>query len=309
MLEGTDEGVDPITYQGYEQYVKKHVVPYFKPLNLRVTDITPQILDKYRNDKLKKGRLDGKGGLSPKSVKSHFIIIHLVLKKALKDRVIAYDLSIGVAMPKLEKFKGKFYSIQEVEQLLKACADEPLKPVIMFTVYYGLRRSEALGIKWDAVDFENNTIEIKSTVVKCTKTVEKDKTKTESSHRFYPLLADFKKVLLDIKKRQAQNKLLMGKSYVKTDYVFCWEDGRPFSPDYVSQRFQLILKNNDLRKIRFHDLRHSTASVLVSMGYNLKDIQEWLGHADIKTTANIYAHLDMTRKNSLAETLAKSITL
>lgn len=307
MCEGTDEGVDPITYQGYEQYVKKHISPYFKSLGLKVSEITPQILDKYRNDKLESGRLDGKGGLSPKSVKLYFIVIHLVLKKALKDRLIAYDPSIGVAMPKLDKFKGKFYSSQEVEQLLKACTAEPLKPLITFTVYYGLRRSEALGIKWDAVDFKNNTIEIKSTVVKCTQTVKKDKTKNESSHRFYPLLPEFKKVLQDLKKSQAEKRLLLGKAYTVSDYVFCWDDGRPFSPDYVSQRFQSILKKHDLRKIRFHDLRHSCASVLISMGYNLKDIQEWLGHADIKTTANIYGHMDMSRKNSLAETLVKSI--
>ena len=94
---------------------------------------------------------------------------------------------------------------------------------------------------------------------------------------------------------------------VQQTVVFVWDDGRPFSPDYVSHAFQKILKKNHLPQIRFHDLRHSCASVLLSRGFTLKDVQEWLGHADIKMTANVYGHLDMQRKNNIAEGMLHAI--
>ena len=98
-----------------------------------------------------------------------------------------------------------------------------------------------------------------------------------------------------------------GKDYIDNDYVFTWEDGHPYSPDYVSHTFHKLLKKYDLPHIRFHDLRHTCASMLLSEGYGLKDVQEWLGHSDIKMTANIYGHLDIRRKRSIANGLEQAL--
>lgn len=89
--------------------------------------------------------------------------------------------------------------------------------------------------------------------------------------------------------------------------MFTWEDGHPYSPDYVSHTFHKLLKKHDLPHIRFHDLRHTCASMLLSEGYGLKDVQEWLGHSDIKMTANIYGHLDIRRKRSIANGLEQAL--
>jgi integrase len=95
---------------------------------------------------------------------------------------------------------------------------------------------------------------------------------------------------------------------VSNDYIFKWNDGRPFSPDFVSQKFSSLLEQHGLPHIRFHELRHSCASVLIAMGFSLKDVQEWLGHSDIKMTANIYSHLDVTRKKNMADKLGKQLS-
>ena len=87
-------------------------------------------------------------------------------------------------------------------------------------------------------------------------------------------------------------------------YVFKWPDGHLYSPDYISERFSNLLKKHNLPHIRFHELRHSCASMLLSMGWSLKDIQEWLGHSDIKMTTNLYSHLDVARKHTIADSLA-----
>ena len=98
-----------------------------------------------------------------------------------------------------------------------------------------------------------------------------------------------------------------GGSSIDNDYVFTWEDGHPYSPDYVSHTFHKLLKKYDLPHIRFHDLRHTCASMLLSEGYGLKDVQEWLGHSDIKMTANIYGHLDIRCKRSIANGLEQAL--
>ena len=94
--------------------------------------------------------------------------------------------------------------------------------------------------------------------------------------------------------------------YYDNDYVFKWDNGKPYSPDYDSKKFQKLLEANSIPIIRFHDLRLSCANLLLQNGFTLKDIKEWLGHSDIRTTANIYVHLDNKRKQSIGESLTKS---
>ena len=89
--------------------------------------------------------------------------------------------------------------------------------------------------------------------------------------------------------------------------MFTWPDGRPYSPDYITDKFSTLLRKHDLPHIRFHELRHSCASLLLNNGFGLKDVQEWLGHSDIKMTANIYGHLDVARKQNIADRLSGSL--
>lgn len=91
------------------------------------------------------------------------------------------------------------------------------------------------------------------------------------------------------------------------DYILKWDDGRPFAPDYVTHRFCELLEKYGLPHIRFHELRHSCASFLINYGFTLKDVQEWLGHSDIRMTANIYSHLDVSRKKNMADMLSSHL--
>ena len=123
-------------------------------------------------------------------------------------------------------------------------------------------------------------------------------------YRSFPLVPEIKQLLIDEKARQAKNRKEFGKEYNNTQYIFVWDDGRPYASEYISQHFKRVLKWNNLPPIRFHDLRHSCASILLSRGFTLKDVQEWLGHSDITLTANIYGHLDIKRKQTIADTMA-----
>ena len=201
-----------------------------------------------------------------------------------------------------------FLTAEEAQKMLDAFQNEEVGPIVFVTLYYGLRKSEALGLRWQAVDFKNDTITINHTVVGGSHIVEKDSTKTYCSRRTYQLLPDIKALLLKLKDQQEDYKQRLGSGYHNNDYIFKNPNGVPYRPDSLTRSFKRALARHGLPQMRYHDLRHSTASILVDKGWDINDIKEWLGHADISTTANIYAHMSHKKKVSLAKDLDKILT-
>ena len=309
-LEAHRNQVDVITWQGYKMNLDKHIIPYFKKLNLDLKDITPEHIQRYYNLKFKDGRCDGKGGLSARSVKLHAIVINMVFKDAVLKNLIPYNPAERAKVPAQDRIsKGKFYTVQQANKLLEVCQDEKIHPIIYLTLNYGFRRSEVMALKWDAVDFENDMLTVKRTVVVYNTVIEKNKTKNHSSKRSYPLLPEIKELLLGLWKQREENRKLFGKEFIDNGYIFTYPDGKMIRPDYVTKRLGKILKQHNLPHIRFHDLRHTCASILLSKGWSLKDIQEWLGHSDIGVTANIYTHIDITRKIELASSISNTFAV
>ncbi|MBC8577277.1 tyrosine-type recombinase/integrase [Yanshouia hominis] len=295
--------MDEVTLQGYETLAECHILPYFDKTKIRLIDVTRTTLQTYINEKREHGRMDGKGGLSTASLRLHKNILYQTLKGAVRDGLIATNPCEFVSLPQANRHENGFYTVEQLNRLFDAIKEESLSPLVKITALYGLRRSEALGLKWDSIDFEANSLTIRHTVAKVKTAVEKDKTKNASSYRSFPLTKEAANLFRAIKEQEKENQKLFGKEYCRNDYIFKWVDGRPFSTDYVSKRFNSLLKKHELPHIRFHDLRHSCASFLIAMGYSLKDVQEWLGHSDIKMTANVYAHLDISRKIGIASQL------
>ena len=227
---------------------------------------------------------------------------------AVRDGMIPNNPCDFLILPQTEHYESHFYSGAQLAELLDAVRDENLFPVIKLTAVYGLRRSEVLGLKWDSVDFDAGTITVKHTVAKVTQIVEKDKTKNKTSRRTFPLTPDVREMLLDLKRQEDENRRLFCSQYTENNYILKWDDGRPFAPDYVSHRFSRLLEIYEMPHIRFHELRHSCASFLLNTGFTLKDVQEWLGHSDIKMTANIYGHLDVGRKMGMAEKITATLS-
>lgn len=304
--------VEKSTYEGYTIYVNKHIIPYFKKLKLYLHEVLPKHIRDYYEYKFKGGRLDGKpGGLDIQSIKKHSTVLKLMLNDAFIAEQIPRNPASAVPLPKHDKitYKGAFLTNDEANKMLQAFSEHELQTLVCVTLYYGLRRSEALGLRWSAVDFEADTLTINHTVVKNLSVDYKDSTKTVSSNYTFPLLADVKELLLDLKKQQDANRRICGKDYFESDYVFVWRDGRLYRPDYITRSFQRVLKNHGFAKMRFHDLRHSTASILHEKGWDLKDVQEWMRHANIDMTANIYTHISYIRKKASASDLEKTFIL
>lgn len=307
-LKSVQRRVDEVTFQGYEILANSHVLPYFDHSGVKLQAVTTEVLQAYIDEKATNGRKNGQGGLSPRSVRMHKNILHQTLNLAVKNKLLPSNLCQFVELPKQERSGANFYSAEQLQKLFDAVRGEPLYPVVKIAALYGLRRSEVLGLKWDSIDFENERLTIKHTVSKVTKTVEKDKTKTAASYRSFPLTPEAVGIFRAALAAEDENRRLFKKGYQKNDYVFKWADGHPFSPDYVTKEFSKLLKKSGLPHIRFHELRHSCASLLLNNGFTLKDVQEWMGHSDIKMTANIYGHIDTARKQGMADMLSGTLS-
>lgn len=304
--------VEQSTWERYKICAERHIIPYFEEKGLTLSQLMPKHFVDFYNYKFTGGRLDGKkGGLSIATIKSLGLVIKETLNYAVILEYISRNPALNVPLPRAEEKHqvGVFLNAEQANLVLKAFRGHHLQPLVYVTLYYGLRRSEVLGLRWSAIDFENNILKINHTVVKNLTVVAKDKTKTVSSNRSYELLPEIRELLLRLKKQTEDNRKLCGKDYIESDYIFVWTNGKRYAPDYITRGFQRVLKNNNLPKMRFHDLRHSTASILYDKGWGLKDIQEWLGHADIQTTGDIYTHISHIRRHSMAKNIENTFSL
>jgi len=296
-LENVKPSIEITTFEAYRQVVYNQLIPFYEPKKLKLRDVTSLHIQKYVAFKLKSA--------SANTVRKHLWNLSKCFDSAIKQNLITFNPVKGIDMPKIVKFTGaKFYNERQIDELLAATKGDILEGIILFAIFYGMRRSEVLGLKWNAINFDNCTFDIKHTVVKGEKILhKKDSAKNKSSYRTLPMPNIIIATLKKIKAKQAQYKLLQPNDYIDEGYVFTREDGRLILPNYVTKHFKDILIKNGLPVIRLHDLRHSSASYLLYLGFNMKEIQMWLGHGDIGTTMNLYAHVDMDAKRNIAESL------
>lgn len=296
------------TYASYEMMATRIIIPYFETLNIKLKELTTEDIQEFYSAQLER--------VSANTVIHYHAVIHRALKYAVKIKTIQSNPAVNVERPRKEKFIGSFYDKKEINTLFDIIQGHPLEVAIKLAAFYGLRREEIIGLKWTAIDFENNTLTIQHTVTECNldgKHIEvaSDTAKTDSSLRTMPLVTNFREMLLAKKEKQEHYRKLCGRSYCKEylDYIFVNEMGERWKPRYLSDGFKRILEQNGLRRIRFHDLRHTCASLLLANNVPMKKIQEWLGHSEFSTTANIYAHLDYQSKIFSAEAMLTGLDM
>ena len=286
----------------------KHIIPYFEPLGVTLAGLQLRQIQSFY--------LHEAETLKNTSILRFHANLHKALKYAVRIDLIASNPVDKVDRPKPQAFMASYYSAEEMEKLFEAAQGHKLELIIQLAAFYGLRRAEVMGLRWEAIDFEAKTLTIRH-IVTSTRIdgkkilVEADRAKTKSSLRTLPLVDPIAERLKAVKEQQEYNQKICGNCYNQEylGYVFVDAMGNLIQPDSVTTGFPQLLKENGLRRIRFHDLRHSCASLLLKEGVPMKQIQEWLGHRDISTTANIYAHLDSQSKNLSARTMDNTLTL
>ena len=296
------------TYGAYQGLLKSTIVPYFRKKKLTLRELEARHLQMFYSEMLRR--------VTPNTVIHYHAVIHSALKYAVKTDMLIQNVADKVDRPRKNSFQPVFLSADEMQKMFEALRGTKLELPVLVAAFYGLRRGEVVGLKWDAIDFERNTITIKHIETnakidgKC-EIVCADRAKTKSSLRSLPLVSNIREKLLALREQQKENRRVCGNCYSKKydGYVFVDAMGNIFNPRSVTANFSKLLEQNGLRHIRFHDLRHSCASLLLANDVPLKHIQEWLGHSDIGTTANIYSHLDYKSKITSANVMDNILTL
>ena len=305
-LKTTAPTIERTTYHSYESIISARLDPFFRERNLRLCDVEPRHIRELHESIFK-------DGCNANTVIHYHAVVRKALQYAVKNELIPDNAADKVDRPKKGKYLASFYSKDELAALFETTKDDSMSVVIQLAAYYGLRRSEVLGIRWSAVDFERGTISINHKVTESTvngrhRLSAEDKLKTKSSFRTLPLIPAVRDLLLAQREKQAHYRAMFKKSYCTEylDYICVDEMGQLFRPNYVTDHFKLLLNRHSLRPIRFHDLRHSCASLLLSQGIPMKQIQDWLGHSTFATTADIYSHLDFNSKQDSANAIASA---
>ncbi len=293
------------------KHAKKHLSPktlenYMYPLNnfilpslgyFRLEDIKPihiiDYLDSLEQDGVRK---DGKpGGLASSSILYHYRILKDIFSRAHEWKIIKYNPVASVKRPKVDQVKTEVYTDEEVRELFIKLQDEPIHQRIMITlaITTGLRRGELLGLQWEDIDLENRTIEVNHSLQHIKgEGYHLKKPKTSSSERTVVMnsfvVEEMKKYSHQKKKERLQAAELWDGG--KHNFVFSTWNGKPYYPTVPGTWWRRFIKRTGFKYIRFHDLRHTAAALLINQGVHAKVISERLGHADIKTTMNVYGH-------------------
>lgn len=308
--------VETITYEGY-QYRISHIVNYFESNPVTISELSAGQVDNFYHYLLTKDKLCStpktSKSLSNRTIKD----IAILLRAILKDAIVLGDVpdrektlnAIKLKVPKRpeESAEQVYIGIDEADIFRNAIRGHRLELPFLLAFYYGLRREEILGLKWSAI--RDNHLYIEHTVTRMKTTVAKNRTKTSASHRNYPIPDEIKAMLDKIYEKQQLNQNLFGNAYHHSDYIFTWENGRTYSPDYLTKSFKkLVMANEKLdNRLTLHSLRASCVSILVHEGIDIKDIQTWVGHKDIQTTLNIYARTNQKQQTKVMKCMSNTL--
>lgn len=294
------------TYEGYIRIYRKHI----KDSQIGKTalnQVTTEILQRYYNDKLN-------DGYNSKTVRSIGIVIGAALNMAVKLKMLSENPNRYTSIPKKKKYEASVLSAEEVARIVKEAKEEELYPIVVTTVYTGMRKGEVMALKWENVDFQKRRIYIKNSLCKIDGDQPDEKghrharyeilePKTKESIRMVPMLDEVYDALMLQKERQETDKQRYREIYLDQGLVFADPCG-----DYLPQRqfmdkYHAFLKKYRITDIRFHDLRHTFATLLIESDVSMKVVQELLGHSTITTSMDIYTHVSDEKKEQALDQL------
>lgn len=295
----------PSTWDSYRRYVDQHIVPELGGVLLQ--QLSAQHLDRLYAGKLVGGRLDGSKGLSVKTVRNIHALMHKALRDAERKQLVSRNVAANADPPKQthRSFdKTQTWSAEQVKTFLIAMSSHRLYAAYLLAVTTGMRRGEILGLRWQDLDFDSRKLAVRQTVVSVAYEIQLSAPKTAKGRRSIPLDAGTLTELAAHRRAQDRERKLVGIGYEDNDLVFAREDGRPIHPDLFSQIFDRTVAKLDVPRIRFHDLRHTHATLGLAAGVSPKVMSGRLGHATVAFTQDVYVHAMPEREQEAADIVA-----
>jgi integrase len=292
------------TRHRYNQIIETQIIPHIGHYHL--SSLSSSTIQGFYSDLLLNGRTTAEGGLAPASV----LLVHHILNKALKDAVAADDVRLlrnpmisGINLPRVETTELNLPSREELAQIISAAKDTTWEALVIVAVFTGARRGELLALRWDDVDLATGHLTIQRSLGQVGRQAFIKEPKTQSGRRTLIL----PKIAIDALRRQLarQNacRKKLGEGYHESELIFTQNDGSTILPDSISCNFHRLCDKAKVKRIRFHDLRHMQAVMLLEQGVNPKVIQSRLGHRDIRTTLQRYSHVTDWMQQDAADRL------
>jgi integrase len=278
-----------------EYLLKKHLIDENPFANKPLSSITTEDIDSFYNLKLDEG-------YSTNYIRKMHQLLHQAFDQAVKWKKISYNPATQADPPSIKKEEMKIWSLNEIHKFLNECKNERNYITFLLAIYTGMRRGEILGLKWSDIDFDKKVIHVnRSLAYVPNKGYILTTLKTKNSKRQIPISDNVVKELLIHKAKQEEWKKRLGKAYEDNDLVICTEMGTMQDPRNILRVMRRLCKSSGVTAIRFHDIRHTHASILISSGVDIVKVSSRLGHANPKITLEIYAHLLPNIQDNVAE--------
>jgi len=290
-----DLNCSPRTKASYEMIIRCHLIPELGSVSL--SQLGPRHLQAFYSQQKTQGRIDGKGQLSPRTVRYCHSLLAEALGHAVKMGLLSRNVAQATEAPRSDQKVMPTLAPEDVPVFLEAAQESPYYTLFYLLLHTGLRRGEALALKWKNIDLGLASLGVSAylsvveAAYKLNGTYVVKEPKTSHSRRRIALSPSLALVLRQYKAEQEAQRALLGKSLTNDDFVFAHPDGTPLDPSTVSHVFNKIIRKASLPHIRLHDLRHTHASLLLQAGVHPKIVQERLGHSSIRVTLDTYSHV------------------
>ncbi len=300
LADSVADTVRPTTFERYEQIVRVHIRPALGSLKLK--NVTPAHARGLYREKLE-------GGFSPRTVQYVPVTLHKALKQAVADGLIPRNAADAVRPPQVSKEEIRPLTAEQVKILFESARGDRLEALYVLAITTGLRQGELLGLKWGDVDLEAATLQVRRTLTTAKGGPVLAAPKTKGSRRTVRLSETALQALRGHLERQLDEIDRAGDLYQENGLIFASEIGEPLDRRYITtRRFKPFLKRAGLPQIRFHDLRHTCATLLLLKNVNPKVVSEMLGHASIAITLDTYSHVLPDMQDSAAKAMEDALT-
>lgn len=302
-LDYIEDKIGRTTYYGYKRVVNNCIIPYFEDQQITLAELNRKKIEDYYKHRQKAGNVGAN------TIKHEHANIHSALKWAVAEGVLPYNPADDLRLPKMEKHMHNFYSDDQLKALLAAIKGTDFEPPILLAAWFGLRRGEILGVKWDCIDFKEKTLYIRGTIKDqgkdgCKIYYEKS-AKTASAIRSFPLTDEQVSYFTTLKTKQEKQRIAPEYCQDWKGFVCVYGNGKLIPPNTLSHAVPELCEKSGLPRLKLHELRHTNISLLVQNGVSIVEASKWAGHSNPSTTANIYAHVDDKSKEKISATLAK----
>lgn len=299
--QATAPALSPSTAQGYHSILQRHLLPYFSENPVKAAQLNPSLLEDYYQMLVQKG-------LSPSTIRRHHSNLSAALRWGVRQGWIAHNPASQVVLPHRQPYTVQYYTGEQLRQLFCSVRGTELETPVFLAGMYGLRRSEVLALRWQ--DVQHGVLSICRSVQEHKgQLVFRTQLKTPASVRALPVMPQVAAYLHQLQKRREQQATQWAQQGIAWDaqHLCLRQDGQLLRPSQLSKRFSSFLVQQHFPPIRFHDLRHSCASLLIAQGCPVKAVQVWLGHSSYRTTADTYAHVSAADHRALADVLQQQM--